>query len=301
MYRSSAIVKIQGDFKEITQEPLEGVLCQLVDENIFQWKIWFQGPKDSPYEGGTYQILMIFPEDYPMSPPKLKVQNEFWHPNVYYPAGDVCISILHMPGKDPLGYESPEERWMPTQTVKTIILSFCSMLSDPNIESSANVDASIEWTNKRVEYITRCKYLSEKANQLVPDFIISQIPHPDTDETQKLKVIQKLLRKDVDIPFDIYGDEFNENSEEFDENSKEFDENLGEFNKNLEEFNDFLEPEEPINNYSGPSEFDYVDVEQSLIAGTDNNLVEVDKFRGKRKRENNEGENTKKKRKISNP
>lgn len=39
--------------------------------------------------------------------------------------------------------ELPEERWLPTQTVTTVMLSVISMLSDPNISSPANVDASV--------------------------------------------------------------------------------------------------------------------------------------------------------------
>jgi ubiquitin-conjugating enzyme E2 R len=39
--------------------------------------------------------------------------------------------------------ELPEERWRPTQTVSTILLSVISMLSDPNTYSAANVDASV--------------------------------------------------------------------------------------------------------------------------------------------------------------
>jgi len=39
--------------------------------------------------------------------------------------------------------ERPEERWLPTQSVATIMLSVISMLSDPNFSSPANVDASV--------------------------------------------------------------------------------------------------------------------------------------------------------------
>ena len=64
-----------------------------------------------------------------------------WHPNVYAD-GRVCISILHSPGDDPMGYEQASERWSPVQTVETIMLSIISMLSSPNDESPANIDAA---------------------------------------------------------------------------------------------------------------------------------------------------------------
>ena len=41
----------------------------------------------------------------------------------------MCISILHAPGDDPLGYESSAERWSPVQSVEKILLSVISMLA----------------------------------------------------------------------------------------------------------------------------------------------------------------------------
>lgn len=43
--------------------------------------------------------------------------------------GRVCISILHAPGDDPLGYELSAERWSPVQSVEKILLSVVSMLA----------------------------------------------------------------------------------------------------------------------------------------------------------------------------
>ncbi|KAL6954350.1 Ubiquitin-conjugating enzyme E2 14, partial [Sarracenia purpurea var. burkii] len=59
-----------------------------------------------------------------------------------YPDGHVCISILHPPGDDPNGYELASERWSPVHTVESIVLSIISMLSSPNDESPANVEAA---------------------------------------------------------------------------------------------------------------------------------------------------------------
>ena len=48
---------------------------------------------------------------------------------VVYTDGRVCISILHSPGDDPLGYETSAERWSPVQSVEKILLSVVSMLA----------------------------------------------------------------------------------------------------------------------------------------------------------------------------
>ena len=91
-------------------------------------------------------------------PPKLQFISEIWHPNgklylhdvdncliyIVYLDGTVCISILHEPGEDQYGYEKPEERWLPVHTVETIMLSVISMLSSPNSDSPANLEAAKE-------------------------------------------------------------------------------------------------------------------------------------------------------------
>ena len=54
--------------------------------------------------------------------------NPFVPPSVYAD-GRVCISILHAPGDDPMGYETSAERWSPVQSVEKILLSVVSMLA----------------------------------------------------------------------------------------------------------------------------------------------------------------------------
>jgi ubiquitin-conjugating enzyme E2 G1 len=77
-----------------------------------------------------------------------------FHPNIYAD-GDVCISILHDPGNDPHQYESAGERWLPIHTVDSILISVVSMLSDPNCESPANIEAAKIWRDDKREWRRR--------------------------------------------------------------------------------------------------------------------------------------------------
>lgn len=139
---------LQKQLKELNRNAVEGFSAGLIDENnIFEWKVTILGPLETIYEGGVFNLVMKFSPDYPNSPPEVRFTSEMWHPNVYTD-GRVCISILHAPGDDPHGYEKASERWLPVHTVTTIILSIISMLSSPNAESPANVDAAIEWRER---------------------------------------------------------------------------------------------------------------------------------------------------------
>ncbi|QCE09241.1 ubiquitin-conjugating enzyme E2 G1 [Vigna unguiculata] len=140
---SQASLLLQKQLKDLCKNPVDGFSAGLVDEtNIFEWSVTVIGPPDTLYEGGFFNAIMSFPPNYPNSPPSVKFTSEIWHPNVY-PDGRVCISILHPPGDDPNGYELASERWTPVHTVESIVLSIISMLSSPNDESPANVEAAV--------------------------------------------------------------------------------------------------------------------------------------------------------------
>jgi ubiquitin-conjugating enzyme E2 R len=153
--------------------------------------VYLEGPPDTAYAGGVFQLELQFPSAYPMVPPTLRFVSDFWHPNVYE-VGKVCISILHAPGPDALSGELAAERWMPTQTPQTIILSVMSMLSDPNFSSPANVDASVMMRNDPATYRARCRALAQLANRQLPPGIV--IPHPDSDPVQRERELRKLKR-----------------------------------------------------------------------------------------------------------
>ncbi|EGG15130.1 ubiquitin-conjugating enzyme E2 [Cavenderia fasciculata] len=209
---------LQNQFKKIQSEPIEGVFFELVDQNLFEWKAYVEGPKETDYDGGIFQILMKFPQDYPMSPPTLTFTSEFWHPNVYLD-GRVCISILHPPVlEDETSGELPEERWLPTQTVTTILLSVISLLSAPNTSSPANVDASVEWRNEKDAYKKRIKTLIAKANLKVPQHVV--IPHPDSDPVERAKQVEKM--KLLNKPMDFY-DDYDDAAYDDDDHNDDYD------------------------------------------------------------------------------
>ena len=149
---------------ELTKKPVDGFSAGLVGDSLFEWAVTVMGPPDTLYEGGFFNARLTFPADYPQSPPTCRFTSEVWHPNVYSD-GRVCISILHNPGDDPMGYERASERWSPVHTVETIMLSIISMLSSPNDESPANVDAAKEWREDREGFkkrVARCVRRSQE-------------------------------------------------------------------------------------------------------------------------------------------
>ena len=148
----SALRRLMAEYKQLTLNPPEGIIAGPIDEeNFFEWEALITGPEGTCFEGGVFTARLTFPNDYPLSPPKMQFISDMFHPNIY-PDGRVCISILHAPGDDPMGYESSAERWSPVQSVEKVLLSVVSMLAEPNDESGANVDAAKMWRTDRQQF-----------------------------------------------------------------------------------------------------------------------------------------------------
>lgn len=122
------------------------------DNNMFVWDLIIEGPPDSLYTGGYFKAKMRFPHDYPNMPPEMRFISKMFHPNIYED-GKVCISILHPPGKDAFNeQEREDEKWRPILGVDAVILSVMSMLQSPNIDSPANIEASVMYRDNRANY-----------------------------------------------------------------------------------------------------------------------------------------------------
>eukprot|EP00286_Rhodomonas_abbreviata_P000679 CAMPEP_0181290298 /NCGR_PEP_ID=MMETSP1101-20121128/1340_1 /TAXON_ID=46948 /ORGANISM="Rhodomonas abbreviata, Strain Caron Lab Isolate" /LENGTH=167 /DNA_ID=CAMNT_0023394575 /DNA_START=61 /DNA_END=564 /DNA_ORIENTATION=+ len=157
---------LRRQLMELSKNPPDGVSVGLGDdENIFNWELMIIGPDNTLYEGGFFNAKLEFPSDFPNAPPVMTFTTKIWHPNVYED-GKVCISILHPPGEDQFNeHESATERWRPILGVESIIVSVISMLSDPNDESPANIDAAVMWRNDKAAFKKRVREVVRRSQE----------------------------------------------------------------------------------------------------------------------------------------
>ena len=94
------------------------------------------GPKDTPYEGGFYFFDFQFPYNYPFSPPKVTYLTNNgivrFNPNLYT-NGKVCISLLNTWHGD---------QWSSCQTITSILLTLCTILTDNPLLNEPGVQPS---------------------------------------------------------------------------------------------------------------------------------------------------------------
>lgn len=88
-------------------------------------------------------MVMEFPQEYPVRPPRCYFTPSLPHPNVY-PSGTVCLSILN-----------EEADWKPAISIKQILIGVQKLLDRPNSESPAQQEALNLLKKDRPEYNRR--------------------------------------------------------------------------------------------------------------------------------------------------
>lgn len=82
------------------------------------------GNADTPYEGGMFYFYVACPDDYPISPPRVKILTGAgrvrFNPNLYS-SGKVCLSILNT-------WSGPS--WQPVHSIASVLMSIQSLMGD---------------------------------------------------------------------------------------------------------------------------------------------------------------------------
>ena len=87
-------------------------------DDISTWSAQIVGPVGTPYEGGLFHLSIIFPPSYPFVPPSIRFKTKIYHCNISS-SGEICLDIL-------------KENWSPALTICKVLLSICSLFSEPN-------------------------------------------------------------------------------------------------------------------------------------------------------------------------
>ena len=60
-----------------------------------KWTAWIVGPEETPWAGGTFQLELLFTNDYPTYAPKIVFKTKMYHPNIYED-GRICVDCKHL-------------------------------------------------------------------------------------------------------------------------------------------------------------------------------------------------------------
>jgi ubiquitin-protein ligase len=168
------IHRLLGDIKYVFKNPLtdNGIYYCHDEEDIMKGYAMIVGPESTPYFGGYYFFELVFPTDYPFSPPKVKYMTNDGHtrfnPNLYK-CGKVCVSVLNTWSGD---------KWSACQTINSILLTLCSLLNEtPLLNEPGQHKTSKDYNpyNKSIEYtnidFAICELIDPSKNKIPEQFL----------------------------------------------------------------------------------------------------------------------------------
>ncbi|XP_033116400.1 ubiquitin-conjugating enzyme E2 N [Anneissia japonica] len=123
--------RIIKETQRLMAEPVAGIKAIPNEDNARYFHVQMAGPKDSPFEGGFFKLELFLPEEYPMSPPKVRFMTKIYHPNIDK-LGRICLDIL-------------KDKWSPALQIRTVLLSIQALLSAPNPDDPLANDVAEQW------------------------------------------------------------------------------------------------------------------------------------------------------------
>ncbi|KAJ2445562.1 ubiquitin-conjugating enzyme E2 N, partial [Coemansia sp. RSA 2424] len=123
--------RIIKEVERLRLDPVPGIEADLIDDNIRYFSVRMNGPNDSPYADGCFLLELFLPDEYPMSPPKVRFLTKMYHPNIDK-LGRICLDIL-------------KDKWSPALQIRTVLLSIQALLSAPNPDDPLANDVAEQW------------------------------------------------------------------------------------------------------------------------------------------------------------
>ncbi|KAL1659598.1 ubiquitin-conjugating enzyme/RWD-like protein [Schizophyllum commune] len=114
----TTLKRIHREIADLKKEDLNGIKLAPDETNVYLWRATIPGPEGSLYEGGSFDVEIHLPADYPFSAPKVAFKTRIYHMNIS-DAGHICLDIL-------------KNKWSPALSLFKVILSLSSLLTDPN-------------------------------------------------------------------------------------------------------------------------------------------------------------------------
>lgn len=129
MIHSRAFLLLRKELTFFQQEEHEEISVSPVENDLFHWKATIK-PKDSLWEGGVFEALIHFNEDYNYSAPKIQFLTIPFHPNVHGRTGVVFLDII--------------ETWCEENNIPQLFRSLLGIFDGPDLKRGAilNKDAA---------------------------------------------------------------------------------------------------------------------------------------------------------------
>ena len=168
------------EYRNILKTPIPDILTHPLEDNILEWHYAIYATKGD-YNNGCYHGKLIFPEEYPMKPPKIFM----FTPNGRFETNTrLCLSIS----------DFHPETWNPSWNVEKILIGLYSFMLDDQF-SDGTIGSIKDTSENRIEYAKQSMAYNMK-NELFTEMFSKIQKNPNLHSGKLEKSIEKdILQK----------------------------------------------------------------------------------------------------------
>lgn len=145
---ATRVRRITKEIEDCQRTDSANLQVRTVGDDMSHLKGTFEGPTETPYEGGQFTVDIQIPYDYPFRPPKMMFDTKIYHPNISSQTGAICLDIL-------------KDRWSPVLTIKSALVSLQSMLNDPQPNDPQDAEVASHYLRDRASFDKTAKYWTQ--------------------------------------------------------------------------------------------------------------------------------------------
>jgi ubiquitin-protein ligase len=124
--------------------PHEAMDIYVNESNMSFWKIIMSGPSASPYERGTFVLMVEMPSNYPQRAPTVRFITPILHPNVTkvrLSPNRECMTIWltnHQHGR--ICHQILGDNWRPSFHIYDVVQNIYGLLMSPEVKHLARLN-----------------------------------------------------------------------------------------------------------------------------------------------------------------
>ncbi|KAJ2609540.1 hypothetical protein H4S08_004003 [Coemansia sp. RSA 1365] len=155
---TATLRRLISELKRLDTSPPEGIKVHINEEVLTDIKAVIDGPKDTPYEGGQFQVRLTIDDSFPDTPPKGVFVTKIFHPNVSE-HGEICVNTL-------------KKDWQKHYGIEHVLVTVKCLLIYPNPESALNEEAGRLLLEHYDDYARHARLMTEIHAAIKPETLV---------------------------------------------------------------------------------------------------------------------------------
>ncbi|KAI0350242.1 ubiquitin-conjugating enzyme [Trametes cingulata] len=144
----TALRRIQKELRDITNNPIDGLTVEPVEDNLFEWKCSIKAASNSPYKGGTFHFTLSLPENFPFKAPSVTFTTKIYHPGINE-EGQICVPVLR-------------DQWKPTVTLSSVLSTIQDKVNNPSPDDPFEPDIAALMKNDEARFLATAREWTKK-------------------------------------------------------------------------------------------------------------------------------------------